>query len=264
MQHPDDAIAVLTSMKRLGIRISIDDFGTGYSSLSYLKRFPLDALKIDRSFVCEVTENADDAAITRAVVNMAHSLNLKVIAEGVETEEQREFLCRINCELMQGYLFSKPLSPDDCAALLVADKPLRKHAKILKVVREPVILLVDDDPEALFLLEELLRPDGYRILKAADATQALKVLANETVSLIVSDQNMPGMSGIELLRRIMVLHPEVTRMLMTASEDLKVVAPAINEGVIFKYFIKHRDNAVLLQGVRQALLQTKQSLTKTN
>jgi diguanylate cyclase (GGDEF)-like protein/PAS domain S-box-containing protein len=149
VQKPDDAVAVLQNLKQVGIRISIDDFGTGYSNLSYLKRFPLDALKIDRSFVRDVTTDSDDAAIVRAIVTMAHSLNLKVIAEGVETEEQLAFLREIDCEQVQGYLFSKPLSGADCTALLASRTTLRKPAKIVRVIPEPAVLLVEKGVAAL-------------------------------------------------------------------------------------------------------------------
>lgn len=108
MKH-SDAISTMKSLKELGLRLAIDDFGTGYSSLSHLKRFPLDKLKVDQSFVRELTSSRDDAAITVAIINMAKSLNLKVIAEGVETAEHRDFLLANGCPLMQGYFFSKPL-----------------------------------------------------------------------------------------------------------------------------------------------------------
>lgn len=113
MENPDEAIVVLRQLNDMGIRISIDDFGTGYSSLSYLKRFPLDTLKIDRSFVNDITDDQDGAAIVEAILAMAHSLRLKVVAEGVETREQMAFLEAHNCDIIQGYLLSKPLSPAD-------------------------------------------------------------------------------------------------------------------------------------------------------
>lgn len=112
MQRPDLAAAALGKMKNMGVRISIDDFGTGYSSLSYLKRFPVDALKVDRSFIRDITTNPDDAAITRAVVAMSHSLNLKVVAEGVETLEQLRYLFELGCDQMQGYFVSAALPAD--------------------------------------------------------------------------------------------------------------------------------------------------------
>ncbi len=109
MQDADNSINKMHHLKALGVKLSMDDFGTGYSSLSYLHQFPLDVLKIDRSFVKDIVGNKDDGAIARAVIAMAHSMNLRVIAEGVETEEQYRFLTNHGCEVIQGYLISKPV-----------------------------------------------------------------------------------------------------------------------------------------------------------
>ncbi|MEW5944153.1 MAG: EAL domain-containing protein [Pseudomonadota bacterium] len=118
MENAEKTIAALQTFKTMGIGISIDDFGTGYSSLSYLKRFPIDTLKIDRSFVKDVTDDPEDAAIASATIAMAHNLKLKVIAEGVETAEQLAFLQKHACDEIQGYYFSKPVPADDFAKLL--------------------------------------------------------------------------------------------------------------------------------------------------
>ncbi|MHB0999271.1 MAG: putative bifunctional diguanylate cyclase/phosphodiesterase [Armatimonadota bacterium] len=118
MQDSNATAAVLGELRFLGVRIAIDDFGTGYSSLSYLKRLPIDSLKIDRSFIKDITVDLDDAAIAGAIIAMAHSLRLKVIAEGVETTDQLEFLRSLKCDEMQGYLSSKPVPSDEFSRLL--------------------------------------------------------------------------------------------------------------------------------------------------
>ncbi|MBT6119042.1 MAG: EAL domain-containing protein [Rhodospirillaceae bacterium] len=123
MEDTEGASAVLASFRDMGLHVAIDDFGTGYSSLSYLKRFPLDTLKIDKSFVRDVTTDPDDAAIATAVIGLAHNLRLGVIAEGVETEAQLDFLRTHGCDVMQGFLYSPPLPPGDFEKLLAACKP---------------------------------------------------------------------------------------------------------------------------------------------
>ena len=117
MQRVEEVAAVLHEMRALGVRVSIDDFGTGYSSLSYLKRMPIDALKIDRSFVGDITEDGDGAEIVNTIVNLAHNLKLKAVAEGVETPAQAAFLRDCGCDEIQGYLVSRPVSAEDLISL---------------------------------------------------------------------------------------------------------------------------------------------------
>ncbi len=118
MHNSDQTIATLKKLAQAGVGISIDDFGTGYSSLSYLKRFPLSTLKIDQSFVFGLPDDKDDVAITTAVIGLAHSLNLKIIAEGVETHQQENLLKTLGCDAVQGYLYGKPMLPDAFTQLL--------------------------------------------------------------------------------------------------------------------------------------------------
>ena len=118
MESDTDTGALLSELKSLGLTLALDDFGTGYSSLLYLKRFPFDLLKIDRSFVQGIPEESDSTALTVAIINMAHSLGLKVIAEGVENEDQEAFLQSHRCDILQGYYFSKPISSKDFAAFI--------------------------------------------------------------------------------------------------------------------------------------------------
>jgi len=109
MENPENTLTILNKLHDMGIRIAIDDFGTGYSSLSYLRRFPIDVLKIDRSFVMDISKDKDDEAIVETIIAMAHRLNIKVIAEGIENQLQLDFLKQHGCEIGQGYYFSRPV-----------------------------------------------------------------------------------------------------------------------------------------------------------
>jgi diguanylate cyclase (GGDEF)-like protein/PAS domain S-box-containing protein len=124
MSDPEGAARTLRGLKGSGVKISVDDFGTGYSSLAYLKRFPIDALKIDHSFVRDITTDPEDAMITLAIIGLAHNLKLKVVAEGVETQEQLELLASNGCDEIQGYRFSMPTTPEACAQMLRENRRL--------------------------------------------------------------------------------------------------------------------------------------------
>jgi EAL domain-containing protein (putative c-di-GMP-specific phosphodiesterase class I) len=119
MKKSDKLVGALYELNRMGVRLSLDDFGTGYSSLSYLRRFPIDSIKIDRSFIDEVMTSSDDAAISKAIIAMAHSLGIKTVAEGVETERQVEFLKAQRCHAAQGYFYSPALPAKEITALLL-------------------------------------------------------------------------------------------------------------------------------------------------
>ncbi len=114
VERPDETIFVLKKLKDMGISISMDDFGTGYSSLSYLTKFPLDSLKVDRAFVTDLPDSHDAMVVVRAIVGMAKQLDLHIVAEGIETQEQMEFLHELGCHTGQGYFFSKPLPKEEC------------------------------------------------------------------------------------------------------------------------------------------------------
>jgi Amt family ammonium transporter len=129
MADADGAVTTLRQLKGLGVRIAIDDFGTGYSSLGYLQRFPVDLLKIDHRFVGGLARDEGDAAIVRAVVGLAHTLGLRVVAEGVETAEQSQRLRELGCELAQGFLFGRPVPAEDIPPLLAKVTYAAAHSR---------------------------------------------------------------------------------------------------------------------------------------
>ena len=123
MQNAQQATAVLNELRQLGVSLAIDDFGTGYSSLVYLKRLPIDTLKIDKEFIDDLTRDPDDEAITSTIITMGHSLGLNVIAEGVENEQQLNFLRDQGCDEIQGHWLSRPLEGDRCLEFIRGWRP---------------------------------------------------------------------------------------------------------------------------------------------
>jgi diguanylate cyclase (GGDEF)-like protein/PAS domain S-box-containing protein len=251
MVNTERTISTLKNLKRRGVQISIDDFGTGYSSLAYLRRFPIDKLKIDIAFIREVISNPDDAAIVLAILGMAHSLKLDVIAEGVETASQLAFLKRNHCDQVQGYFFSKPLALPALEELLHKDRhmALPVHKTLLP---RKTLLLVDDEAHVLSSLRRLLRHDGYHILSAASAAEGFELLAQHQVQVIVCDQRMPSMSGTEFFDRVKDLYPDSFRIVLSGYTDLESIMRAVNKGAIYRFYTKPWDPAVLRENLREA------------
>jgi len=252
MQDPELATAALEKLQTLGLRIAVDDFGTGYSSLAYLKRFPLDALKIDRSFVRDITTDADDAAIAKAVITMAHSLNLKVVAEGVETAGQLAFLAANRCDEAQGYLYSPPVAADDCAKLL-RNRHNLPHAPAAGLRISSATMLLADNEDCSTALAQQLRQDGYTVMVAHDADQALDLLTMHDISLIVADQNLADMPGMEFFRRVKLMYPAIPRILLTADTDSATVTAALASWDIHRCFLKQRDETLLRAEIQSLL-----------
>lgn len=249
MQDPDRVIVIMERLKAMGLRIALDDFGTGFSSLSYLKRFPIDEIKIDQGFVRGITQSPEDASIVRAIIAIADSLGLGVVAEGVETKGQHHYLRRHGCERMQGYLFSRPVPADEFATLLADNRRLSIDGD------EPgqrTLLIVDDEPGIVSALKRSMRRDGYRILVAADGTRALELLAEHDVQVIISDQRMPGMSGNEFFGRVKELHPDTMRIMLSGYTEVRTVTEAVNLGAIHKFVAKPWDDDELREHVREA------------
>ncbi len=251
MHDVEAAVAILRQLEQMGVGVTLDDFGTGYSSLSYLKRFPISHLKIDRSFVRDVTTSPDDAAICNAVISLAHSLHITVIAEGVETEGQMQYLRRRQCDQMQGSHFSKALSGDAFAQLLTDGKRL-----LLPADRsQRTLLILDDEPNIVRSLARSLRAEGYKLLLATSAAEALALLAVNEVQVVLSDQRMPEMSGTEFLAKVKDLYPETIRMILSGYADLESVIDAINRGAIYRFFTKPWEDEPLRRCIAEAFRQ---------
>jgi diguanylate cyclase (GGDEF)-like protein/PAS domain S-box-containing protein len=250
MSNAEETITVLRNLKALGIQISIDDFGTGYSSLAYLKRFPIDKLKIDIAFVREVTSNPDDAAIVLAIINMAHSLKLQVIAEGVEKDAQLAYLRRHGCDEMQGYYFSRPVAEDEFEMML-RDGKFLSAPEDETLLTQQTLLIVDDDAFMLDVLSDFLAQDGYRILTAQTAAEGFDLLARHKVQVILCDQCMPLMSGTEFMERVKNLCPDTFRIMLSAYADLTPIMAAINHGAIDRFYTKPWKGAVLRENIRE-------------
>ena len=251
MTNAEHTIEVLTRIKALGIKVAIDDFGTGYSSLAYLKRFPIDKLKIDIAFVRDITVNPDDAAIALAIISMAHSMKMTVIAEGVESRAQMVYLRRHRCDEIQGYHFSRPLPARDMGAMMVSNRALPSEPESAESSRQ-TLLLVDNDPNALSALHRLFRRDNYRILTAMSPAEGFEMLALHQVHVVVCEQRMPIMSGTEFLSKVKELYPDTIRIILSGYTGLEAVLDSINRGAIYRFYTKPWDDTQLRDNIRLA------------
>lgn len=251
IHNAESAADKLTRLRELGVRCSIDDFGTGYSSLSYLRQLPIHALKVDRSFIHKVSRDPGNAAITTAIISMAHDLGLHVVAEGVESEEDAAYLRQRDCDEVQGHYFARPLPAPEFAAYL-AQPPAFGVIDLASSEAHRTLLILDDDRNVLNALIQLLRNEGYNILTATDPDQAFKLLARHRTGLIISDLRMPRMSGIEFLKRCRQLHPEAARIILSAADDREAVMASINEVAVYKFINKPWNDAALRNAVRDA------------
>jgi EAL domain-containing protein (putative c-di-GMP-specific phosphodiesterase class I)/FixJ family two-component response regulator/GGDEF domain-containing protein len=246
-----DCDATLAAFHRHGLGLTLDDFGTGNSSLANLKRFPFDALKIDIAFVRNVATSASDAAMCRTMIDMAHHLGMRAVAEGVETESQCDFLRRNMCDMIQGYFFAEPLPPEGIAGLLREQHRLPPHL-LHAPQRQRRLLLVDDEPNIVASLKRLLRSDRYQIHTAHSGQEGLDVLAQHAIDVIVSDQRMPGMLGVDFLRKAKQLYPDTIRIMLSGYTELQSVTDAVNEGAIYKFLTKPWEDELLRKQIAEA------------
>jgi CheY-like chemotaxis protein len=253
MQNAAEAIQMLDRLNAMGVRLSIDDFGTGYSSLAYLKRLPLDSLKIDRAFVNDLVADPDDALITMAMINMAHNLKLSVVAEGVETEAQLQFLRSHGCDIIQGFYFAKPLDARECEHFMRALPKMRAPSDSPS---SPALLLLDDSNTELDLLARVWEQEGFRILKASTTQTAYSLLASDPAILAaIADYHLrEHEDGVAFLSNVRRLYPKIIRILSTLGEDLSMLPSAVNQAGVQKFLSKRWDAERLRAELRDATL----------
>lgn len=250
MQNPDKVENTLHEFRTLGLHLSLDDFGTGYSSLAYLKRFPFNTVKIDRTFVTDIISNPDDSAIASAIIGMAHSLRMHVIAEGVETEAQLKFLRAKHCNQIQGYFFCRPIPAESFRETVSNGK--RLELKAASGLLQQTLLIVEDDPLYLSKLTLALKDQGYRILTAQNGTQALELLATHAVQVILCTQTFSGTADIEFFTVAARLYPDTMRIVLSSYAELESVLEFINRGEIYRFITEPWDDDMLIKNINEA------------
>ena len=251
LESAERTIRTMQELKKMGVGLSLDDFGTGYSSLSYIHHYPVDRIKIDQSFVRNMTEHAASAALVRSILALAGNLGLTTIAEGVETVGQYGYLRKQLCQEMQGFLFSRPLPPEEFAKLLRDRKRFDTQDDAAQA--SCTVLLVDDELNFLSAMRRAFRHESWKLLTASQASDGLDLLARHGVGVVVSDQRMAGMSGTEFLNRVRKMYPDTIRILLTGYADFTTVIDAVNQGDLYKVLSKPIDDNLLREHIREAL-----------
>jgi diguanylate cyclase (GGDEF)-like protein len=246
----DDAQAsakVLEALKAIGVRIAVDDFGTGYSSLIYLKRFPVDVLKIDKSFIDGLVDDRQDRAIVSSVVDLARAFGLTTIGEGVETAEQLALLRALGCEAAQGHLWSPALPPDELERWAQGVSVMAPSDDTAAGSTPTGVLIVEDDASLRKMLRLLFDgAAGYFVVgEADDGREALSLAAHYQPGLVLLDLAMPGMGGLEALPLILGVAPHAKIVVLTGSEAVTMADTALSRGAA-AYFEKGLDPTVLL------------------
>jgi CheY-like chemotaxis protein len=200
MENVEFAITLLRQLKALGVRISIDDFGTGFSSLAYLRRFPLDELKVDKSFVDGLGRDPGATAIVAAVMGMAHALDLTVVAEGVETEAQAAALRNLGCDQAQGYLYARPQSARDLDPLLKQEIVTRGTNP--GALGSSTVVVVDDAADVRQLARVSLAAAGFAVHEADRGDEGLELTRRVMPDCVILDVHMPGTSGLDVCRAL--------------------------------------------------------------
>jgi diguanylate cyclase (GGDEF)-like protein len=226
MADPEQSIRVLNALKALGVHVALDDFGTGYSSLSYLYQLPLDAVKIDRSFVHRLIRDANTTTIVRAAIDLSHALGFDVVGEGVESAEIVDRLTVMGCDLIQGFHIARPMTAADTRAWLdtasakieVAVSPARRAVAPTPIVpRQGTVLVVDDEHPLRVAAHRILTSEGFNVIHAATASEALRMCSEYDghLDLVLTDVFLTDWRGQQLAEHLRRQYPDLKIMLMS-------------------------------------------------
>gem|GEM_PF-1698786 len=249
LENVEQTIQAMHDLKHLGISLSLDDFGTGYSSLSYLRRYPVDRIKIDQSFIRDMHGHAGSAALVRSILAMAHNLGLHTIAEGVETVAQFDYLRKQPCDEMQGFLFSRAVPASEIAHMLAEGQRLVLNQAAASGY---AVLLVDADPASLARMQEALKRDNRQALIAASEEEAFSLLAAHDIGVLVSGLSASDSGAAEFLHRAKEMFPDTVRILLAADVGVEAIIQAVNAGEVYRLIAKPVDEEPLCACVRDA------------
>jgi diguanylate cyclase (GGDEF)-like protein/PAS domain S-box-containing protein len=229
MEDSEGSLRSLQALRGLGLRIAVDDFGTGYSSLSYLQRFPVDVLKIDRSFVSGMPADSGSNAIVSGIIRLAHGLGLQTVAEGVETSEQLAALHELGCDIAQGYFWARPLASEDFLewyqSARTTPAPPADRGRVAEESVLPTVVIADDLEAYRLLLRTVLEGEANVVAEAGDARTAVELARTHQPSLVLLDLSMPGGSGFDAIPRILEAAPS-TRVVVISGLDATASAGA--------------------------------------
>ncbi len=251
LRDPAQALSELNRVRDLGVAIALDDFGTGYSSLSYLKRFPVDYLKIDQTFIRHLPSDPGDAAIVRSTIAMSHSLGIRVVAEGVETQGQMDCLAHAGCDLVQGFLLGHPASAETIDRQLEAGSPLGRPTAVRETPCRNALILVSD-PNLRGWVQEELAEQGWDLLPVASQEDAWALLASRKVDLLLCDHRPPVCDAVAFLERARRLYPAASRILIAARPGNALLLAAVNRGGVFRVLVRPMSGHRLREAVSAA------------
>ncbi|UJP05371.1 MAG: EAL domain-containing protein [Nitrosomonas sp.] len=233
MDDPQKTIESLNTLHQIGVQLALDDFGTGYSSMSYLKQMPINCLKLDRTYVKDIETGPSDAAVCAASISLAHNLGLEVVAEGVETAKQIEYLKILGCDKIQGYYFSKPLPPAEAENFI---KRWSTDQSTPAAPQPAEILIIDDDQWTCELYQHILKAMGHKATTFIDPIKGLELLRQDPFrfKLILLDMLIPSMPGMDLIKSIREMNANIPLIVVTSFKQdavrkaLRTLDPKLN------------------------------------